>query len=112
MRVVVEDRSGYLGYGAHLVRLETLDAAEVDEADGAVGVEQAVTGVGIRVEHPEAPQAAYSEADNDLAPAIAEGLLGEEGIGPAHPSTRFWVSTRRVDSSATTSGTWMNGCPR
>ena len=62
--------------------LEALDAAEVQEAHAPVVVEQVVAGVRIGVEQAEAVVGAVNETVDGLPPAVAQLLLGGEGVAP------------------------------
>ena len=61
---------------------QALHASEVEERDGAVVVEQVVAGVGVGVEHAEAGDAPEEEAVDDLAPPVAQRLVGVVRLGP------------------------------
>ena len=68
----------------HLVG-EVLHAAEVEEDDAPLGVEEVVAGVRIAVEHAVAHDRAEDEAEQDLALARARRLVVGEHVGEAAP---------------------------
>ena len=56
--------------------VQTLEQAEVQEGDAAVGLQQEVARVRVAGELPVAVQAAEEEAKDDLAETVPLGLLG------------------------------------
>ena len=62
---------------------EPVDAAEVEEGDGAVVVEEVVPRVGVGVEQSVSVQAGEHETEDGLAPTRAQGISGRGQFRPA-----------------------------
>ena len=79
-----------------LARRPPLHEAEVEERDGAVGVEPVVAGVRIAVEHAVAVHRALGEAEQHLGGALLRASVGAVASNSAQPmpSTHSLVSTR------------------
>ena len=93
--------------------LHALGHPEVDERHTAVGHQPVVAWVGVPGEVPVAVERAEEEAEDDLAEAVAGGAVELLDLLEAHAVDPLGDQhVLACESSVTTFGMKMNGCPR
>ena len=75
LRVALGDRPHDGALALDVGRLEIAQQAEVEDAQAPVAAQQAVVGVRVAGDHAVAPGKAEEEAEDDLADAVAFGVV-------------------------------------
>ena len=81
-------------------RVDRLEQAEVEERHGSVGLEDEVAGMRVAAEAPVAVHAAEVEPEDDLAHAVANGLVARaerleaRPLDPVADETAYWRALR------------------